>query len=141
LFVLSFVSIELQLPQLTAKDGLGAAMGTGGALFVVEMFTSNPICDTKAVSSQCKVICTPWKAPHTRSPSCLSSPHVDTTQFKLNPSDLKLVTCPEWSVGIMTDVGGGVYIGTYFPERKDHYDVYVLHRPIFMRLVLSCDCF
>jgi hypothetical protein len=45
---------------------------------------------------------------------------------QLNPADLYTVPAPQWSVGTVTYSGGNTYVATYFPERKDNYDISVM---------------
>ncbi len=40
---------------IQSKDGTGAALTAGGALYTIELFTHNPSCNTKAVTAQCQV--------------------------------------------------------------------------------------
>jgi hypothetical protein len=98
------------------------------AQFIVEAYTNSPSCYPYATTPNCGVICTPWRSPFTKSASCTSVPHVYNYSMQLNPADLYTVPSPMWSVGTVSYVAGsaGQYVGKYFPERKDNYDMYAL---------------
>eukprot|EP00474_Spongospora_subterranea_P005088 CRZ05546.1 hypothetical protein [Spongospora subterranea] len=96
---------------ITAKNSLSVNTGSGGDLFIAELYTNNASCDANLYTYSCKPSCSPYTSPNTPSKSCLSSSHVTVP------------TGPNWVIATVADNGDGTYTADYAPELTGTYDL------------------
>ncbi|CEP02182.1 hypothetical protein PBRA_002447 [Plasmodiophora brassicae] len=100
---------------VTAKTSGGAAVGTGGDLFVAELYTNNASCTNNLYTYTCLPSCAPYTSPNVASPSCLSTSYIQARG--------SVSGGPNWVVGTVADNADGTYTVTYAPEVVGTYDL------------------
>eukprot|EP00466_Bigelowiella_natans_P018016 jgi/Bigna1/138452/aug1.45_g13160 len=101
---------------ITARDITGSVNPPSGTpdIFVVDMFTHNPVCTPTLATPKCVVNCAPFERPHNKNPSCMSRPRLP---YPLRDAQT------QWVTATAVHTGGGYYRAYVEPEIKDRYDI------------------